>query len=56
MFTLLAVDREVAVADELARLGVVAAKPMRYTTLSRRRSSSWSRFSPVTPFWCAAAL
>ena len=30
------------------------AKPSRYTTLSRRRSSSTSRFSPVRPFMCSA--
>ena len=31
------------------------AKPMRNTTLSRRRSSSISRFSPVRPFMRVAA-
>ena len=34
----------------------VAAKPMRYTTLSSRHSSSFSRFSPVAPALRAASL
>ena len=33
----------------------VAAKPMRYTTLSRRHSSSFSRFSPEEPVRRAAS-
>src|SRR5690606_4953762 len=36
--------------------GRVTAKPMRYTTLSRRVSSSCRRFSPVLPFRVEAFL
>jgi hypothetical protein len=37
MSDLVAVDREVAVADQLAGVVTGRAKPARYTTLSRRR-------------------
>ena len=33
----------------------VSAKPRRNTTLSRRSSSVWRRFSPVLPFAAAAS-
>src|SRR5580700_1368665 len=46
------VDGDRLVAHQLTRLD---AKPMRYTTLSRRHSSSRSRFSPVAPALRAAS-
>ena len=56
MLTALAVDEHVVVAHELARLGARGARsPGGSTTLSRRRSSRLSIFSPVTPFWRSAS-
>ncbi len=46
---LLVVHEKVTVRDQLTRLTAGTARPARYTTLSRRDSRIWSRFSPVLP-------